>query len=96
MDLILKKTLKLIFSVSSDSRLQLEHRQIAAGIIERTYKIYVNRLNDFQSFIDSESPTNLFHIEKSQNESNEIEVEELGDKKITSLETVRNNSNIHY
>lgn len=37
---ILKNTNKLIYSRVSDPRLRLEHRQISAAVIEKTYALY--------------------------------------------------------
>jgi hypothetical protein len=37
---ILKNTNKLIYSKAVDPRLRLEHRQVSAAIIEKTYALY--------------------------------------------------------
>lgn len=36
----MRKTNKLTYSRAQDPRLRLEHSQLSAAIIERTYKIY--------------------------------------------------------
>ncbi|CAK70522.1 unnamed protein product (macronuclear) [Paramecium tetraurelia] len=61
---ILRKTNKLIYSRAQDPRLRLEHSQIAAAIIERTYKIYNERLEEYLLSSSNDSiPENLFHFE---------------------------------
>lgn len=37
---ILRHTNRLLYSRAADPRLRLEHRQIAAAIVERTYGLY--------------------------------------------------------
>jgi len=44
---ILKKTIKLVFSTNADASLQLEHRQVAAGIIEKLYKFHCVLMKQF-------------------------------------------------
>ncbi|KAL4491307.1 hypothetical protein ABPG72_021693 [Tetrahymena utriculariae] len=65
---LLKKAMRLLFSTTKDSYLQLKHRQVAAGIIEKTYRYYTQRL---QKFINTDLANDedidilsLFHMEK--------------------------------
>lgn len=57
--------------------LQLEHRKIAAGIIEKTYSNHNKKYEEFLNFYDQENSQQyqgLFHIEEVKNgESEELE-----------------------
>lgn len=69
---LLKKAMRLLFSTTKDSYLQLKHRQVAAGIIEKTYHYYTQRLQKFLvSDLEKDEDIDilsLFHMEKITNE----------------------------
>lgn len=70
---LLKKAMRLLFSTTKDSYLQLKHRQVAAGIIEKTYRSYTERLQkflhaDLTAECDDIDILSLFHMEKLSSE----------------------------
>ncbi|KAM3139078.1 hypothetical protein pb186bvf_008889 [Paramecium bursaria] len=82
---ILRQTNKLVYSHSPDPRLRLEHSQIGAAIIERTYKLFWQSFNRITQFKDNQDdiPANLFHFEPILNKPQEqMEIEKTNSYEI--------------
>jgi len=75
--------MRLLFSTTKDSYLQLKHRQVAAGIIEKTYHYYTQRLQKFLvSDLEKDEDIDilsLFHMEKISNEDKGENVDLISD-----------------
>ena len=81
-----------MFSIHQDSRLRLQHRQIAASIIEKTFAYHSNCLNEYLSF-PKYLPSYLLHFHIKEKPDEEFFTIEFG---INDMQIITKQKNLKF